>query len=227
MFHTARVLCIALSVSAPFMLSACSSGSGAALTTFKLLNPFEDITSGRPLNPKLTYLRATSNGTPLLMVQGGGDAAQGDLFYTASAEVFGLKQGRLQQALGVPGEWRAVRSDNVPAWTRSLNFATYQRQRDLTAQGRYAIREDVSLQRLVSASPSRYKQSANASYQPSDLTWFRETYTPLSKSEPGLPPALFGVLFAQSGARVVYSEQCIDAQLCLSFQEWPSTPQKP
>ncbi|MCY1363845.1 hypothetical protein D9M69_506240 [compost metagenome] len=84
---------------------------------------------------------------------------------------------------------------------------------------RFGIRDDIA--RTSIAPPT---DSALAGAPASALRWYEER----SVSRPAtaaIPPARFGVSFASGAPQVVYSEQCISRDLCMSFEQW--TPPAP
>lgn len=175
-------------------------------------------------NPSFRYLRTGVNGRVLFMVLGYIDQrAEGpvEVWYSSSGEVIRLLNGQLVGTTGLSLDWRDVRLANPPAWQAhgaSLT-QTYVRERDLMPGYRFGIRDDIA--RTPIAPPT---DSAIAGTAASSLRWYEER----SVSRPAtasIPPARFGVSFASGAPQVVYSEQCISRDLCMSFEQWtPPTP---
>ncbi len=180
-----------------------------------------DPTVAQVLNPKYRYLRVTLDGRPFLLILGyiDKDVASGesvDVWYTGQGEVLKLKNGRLLGMTGTQSDWLAVRHTSLPSWSFAANmvdtaFASYGRTRDLKAAYQFGIQEQVNLKRIPVP-----RLSAMAGVPSSDLVWLEEIYS----GGTHLPPSQFAVRQGVRGTHVVYSWQCLSAQMCLSFQEW-------
>ena len=207
------------------LLSACAGPGAVALESLiEVVKPSTAVASA-PLNPQYQYLRITANGKPALMVRGTASPAAlaqgGSTWYSADKEVLELNQGRISLALGTPVEWRSVKAA-WPAWPQTNEAVFYQRQRDVTAPVRYGLNERMRLQKLAQGQPRFWLQPAGKAVLPADLSWYSETMEPQQGGGAALPVALFGVQGSGAQARVVYSEQCLSATVCLSLQEWPA-----
>lgn len=175
-------------------------------------------------NPSYRYLRTSVNGRVLFMVLGYIDPRpEGpvEVWYSGTGEVVRLLNGQLVGTTGLSIDWRDVRLSNLPAWQAHVanRTQTYVRERDLMPGYRFGIRDDIA--RAPIAPPS---DSALAGTRASSLHWYEERSTsrPAAAS---VPPARFGVSFASGAPQVVYSEQCISRDLCMSFEQW--TPPAP
>ena len=81
------------------------------------------------------------------------------------------------------------------------------------------------------------QQSALQDINTENIVWFEDRHTDLSTSNGNrwapilkaqsamLPPARYAVAFANGNESVVYGEQCLASDLCLTWQRW--TPKKP
>lgn len=177
-------------------------------------------------NPNYRYLRVATGNQTVFMVLGYIDKRpEGavEVWYSGSGEVVRLLDGRLVGTTGLSTDWREVRFSGLPAWTVDANSPlpakTYQRQRDMMPGYRFGIRDEIVLAPI--AAP---QQVALAGMAAASLRWYEERSVsrPASAS---LPPARFGVSQAGGIPRVVYSEQCISNDLCMSFEQWtPSSP---
>jgi hypothetical protein len=173
-------------------------------------------------NPNYRYLRVTTGAQTVFMALGYIDQRpEGavEVWYSGSGEVLRLLDGRLVGTSGLSTDWRAVRFSNLPAWPGDTGAKTYVRERDMMPGYRFGIRDEVVL--APTAAPA---QSTLAGRPAASLRWYEERSTsrPASAS---LPPARFGVLTTGGAPRVVYSEQCISNDLCMSFEQW--TPPSP
>lgn len=173
-------------------------------------------------NPNYRYLRVKTGEQTVFMVLGYIDQRpEGavEVWYSGSGEVLRLLDGRLVGTSGLSTDWREVRFSKLPAWSGEAAAKTYVRERDMMPGYRFGIRDEVVLAPIDAPG-----QSALAGRPAASLRWYEERSTsrPASAS---LPPARFGVLQAGGAPRVVYSEQCISNDLCMSFEQWtPSSP---
>lgn len=192
------------------------------------------IYSGKPaapqptFNPNYRYLRVATGDEAVFMVLGYIDQRpEGavEVWYSGSGEVVRLLDGRLVGTTGLSTDWREVRFSGLPAWTADASSPpiakTYQRQRDMMPGYRFGIRDEIVLTPI--AAP---QQAAVAGTAAASLRWYEER----SVSRPAtasLPPARFGVSQAGGTPRVVYSEQCISNDLCMSFEQWTPSSSSP
>jgi hypothetical protein len=63
--------------------------------------------------------------------------------------------------------------------------------------------------------------AALAGLKAADLVWYEETV--LATGRP-LPSARYGLRDKDGVRTVVYGEQCLSAQFCMSWQTWPAQP---
>ncbi|RZI83766.1 MAG: hypothetical protein EOP38_11440 [Rubrivivax sp.] len=206
----AVVLCVGL--------AGCASDQSAAYQVARsLVRPNADI-DARPLDTNLRYLRVTANGKAALMALGYTDASpQGapvQVWYSAMGEVLRLQQGRLKGLTGAPVEWRTVTwPGGLPAWPEVLSHGAdgpaYRRQRDEMPGYRLDLRDTLRLQPVPAPGGTELTGVPAAS-----LRWFQET-----PSDGALPPARYAV--DAETAEPVYGEQCLNADLCLTWQAWP------
>jgi hypothetical protein len=196
-------------------------------TARHLYNNNASPSDSHTFRPEFSYLRATFEGRTVFLVLGYVDPhpeGPTEVWYSASGEAVRLRHGRLVGTAGLETDWRAVRLFNAPAWpsattTSDRATARFQRERDLMPGYRSAIRDDVE-QRPI-APPT---DTALAGRSASSLRWIEERSStrPASAS---LPPARFGLAPVGDKLEVVYSEQCLSRDLCLSFERWnPSVP---
>lgn len=144
-----------------------------------------------------------------------------EVYYSANGEVIKLRDGRLVGSAGLPVDWREVRQASPPDWltlARGRSSASepsnYARERDVMPGYRYGLREAMTV-RGIPALPRSV-----AGIRGDSLSWFEESSRSLDAAA-ALPPARFAVLVSSADARVLYSEQCLSAGVCLSFETWP------
>lgn len=176
--------------------------------------------------PEFSYLRATFEGRTVFLVLGNVDPhpeGPTEVWYSASGEAVRLRHGRLVGTAGLATDWRAVRLFNTPAWPSAAASeraaARFQRERDMMPGYRSGIRDDIEQRPIEPPTDSML-----AGRTASSLRWIEERSStrPASAS---LPPARFGLAQVGDRLEVVYSEQCLSRDLCLSFERWnPSVP---
>lgn len=206
------------------LIAACSSSQSAAFSAIRsAVRPNAAIDS-RPLDPKLTYLRVTSNGKALLMVLGyveppdTPDGPQTQVWYSATGEVLRLRQGRLAGVVGTPVEWRAVRwPDGLPDWhAHGLPQKPYSRERDQMPGYQLGVKDTLLLEPLPAPRDSDLLGDAAQS-----LHWFQE------RSVHGGLQARYAVNQVNGAAVPVYGEQCLAPDFCLTWQSWPPLQKSP
>lgn len=182
------------------------------------------------INPSYRYLRTTVDGRVIFMVLGNVDQrpeGSVEVWYSSTGEVVRLLDGRLVSTTGLTTDWRQVRfPQQLPAWPAAESSNTpspadaavsFARERDLMPGYRMGVRDQVT--RTAVAPP---KTSALTGVDASSLHWYEERSTSYPV-DAALPPARFAISQTAPGGRpqVVYSEQCISNDLCLSFEQWP------
>lgn len=209
-------------------VGGCSSGSSAMLDTARALYRGQSSVSSPTFNPNFAYLRANISGRTVFMVLGYLDQRpEGavEVWYSGSGEVIRLLNGRLVGTTGLSTDWRAVRIADWPAWPTTASNAgsapaqRYERERDVMPGYRFGINDEIT--RISIPAPS---DSAIAGTDPKSLQWYEERSVsrPASAS---LPAARFGISNKAGTPAVIYSEQCISNNLCMSFERWtPPTP---
>ena len=209
-------------------ISGCTPGMNAAVQSARVVvfGPAEQ--DARPLDPNFSYLRVTRGRHVGLLWRGSMDSSPGgpvEVYYSGTGEVVRLQNGRVVGVLGLETEWRRVEVA-APPWdvlAASAQSVPFVRTRDVMPGYRAGIRDRL-ITRVIPA-PNR---SALRALDPAALTWFEEVEHQPRFHLPGtptdtLPAARYAVDFA-SGKEpvVVYSEQCLAADLCFTWQRWPA-----
>lgn len=166
--------------------------------------------------PAFSYLRVQIGNRVAFFVLGYLDPhpeGMVEVWFSAEKEVLRLRHGRLMGVSGTPTEWLNVTYPRAPAWSNTLAAATYERTRDVAPGYRYGLAETVQL-RSISAP----EKSNLLGIPPESLSWFLESST----DQAALKPTLYALRHDQDGPRVVYSETCLDTDLCFSWQRWPA-----
>ena len=199
------------------VLAGCTTGSGAWLETLRAASAGEDSAAPR-LDPRLTYLRLGNAGHHAYLALGYLDAHPGGevyVWYSAAGEVIKLQNGRIVGTAGLPVDWREVRLPRLPAWQDiPAEGLRYQREIDRMPGYRYG-RVQTLLLRPVPAVQNVTLRHA----QPAQLRWFEEVE--LGDAAQRLPTARYAVDLSRLPGQVVYSEQCLSATLCFTFEPWP------
>lgn len=210
-------------------VGGCSSGSSAMLDTARAIYRGQPSAATPNFNPNFAYLRANISGRTVYMVLGYLDQRpEGvvEVWYSGGGEVVRLQNGRLIGTTGLTTDWRAVRIADWPAWPAAASAPSnaptvqrYVRERDVMPGYRFGITDEVT--RVSIPAPS---DTAIAGIDPTSLQWYEER----SASRPAtgsLPVARFGISNKTGTPVVIYSEQCISNNLCMSFERWtPPTP---
>lgn len=226
------MLCLSASLGALGTLGGCASYMTAVtqMTRDALFSPAPPDSSR--LNPQYRYMRVTVKGRVIFITLGYIDAHPHgpiDVFFSADREVVRVQNGYIVGATGVLTEWHNVSVSEAPAWNAPRDGQTviWHRQRDVKPGYRVGIRD--TLERRLIAPPER---SALVDIDPASLVWFEDRHLPSpayrwdGKIAPmeALPPARYAVDFAGGQQTVIYSEQCLSVDLCLTWQRWiPST----
>ena len=208
------------------LLPACSQQTSPLLDSIKPLLRLSAPPDDSRLNPEYEHLRVTLGGRSAFVTLGDIDKrADGDIhvYYGGGGLVMRLQNGRLAGINGLLTEWRDVVLRNAPAWqTTALGKQIeWHRTRDVMPGYHYGVTEKIAVA-LVGAPAKNPLRDASAD----GLHWFQEQVIESNAAHTAktLPPARYAVSFANQQATVVYGEQCIAADTCLTWQQW--TPSK-
>ena len=208
-------------------LTGCQSGQGhPALDMLKIAFVGAPQPDGNHLDPRFSYLRVTAGKQVAFLALGYVDPhPQGDIevYYSAKREVLRLQQGRLVGATGTFTEWRQVRMVDVPPWNDVLTqqrAMVWTRVRDVMPGYRFNIEDRLALQAI--APPG---QSSMVGANPPNLRWFEERRIAADgdASADGGRPARYALEVSSGSVNVVYGEQCLSADLCVTWQRWKVT----
>jgi hypothetical protein len=229
----ARLALAAVAIAAPVFLGACSTGMNALVDSLREVAPFGKKTAAaaQSLDPTFAYLRVTRGSHVALLWRGNTEPAPGgtvEVYYSGSGEVVRLLDGRIVGALGLTTEWRRV-SLAAPSWqslAASPQGASFVRVRDVMPGYRYGVRDEL----LVRPMPAPAK-SALRGVDPTALAWFEERSVSAARPRGDerdrvLPAARYAVDLSQREPQVIYAEQCIAADLCLTWQRWSAAIQQ-
>lgn len=217
------------------VLTACSSGTNALVDTARhIIGSGVDVSNVR-LNPDIRYLRVSVSGRVALLALGYVEPhplGPIEVWYSAEREVIRLQNGRLVGAVGLTTEWRAVSLPEFPRWSelakRTRGFQ-WVRTRDLMPGYRFGIKDSLSLRPITAL-----RRTELLGVDPESLAWFEESveldlgarffsvFETSLASDLALPPARYAVDLRSGAEVVLYGEQCISKDLCLTWQRWPT-----
>lgn len=198
------------------LLAGCSSAFQATGDTiFYAVDPDRRVRTAK-LNPHFEYLRVVVEGRPALLARGAIDRRNDrdlEVFFSATGEVLKISSGRIEE---YSGEKRHVLveplQEGYPAWDTGAPI-----EYRVTVDDRRGYQFSAQQRRRLRPLATPPKQSNLKDIDPSSLQWFEETSVDLSVVQ---KRSLFGIRLEPGGPQIVYSEQCIAVDLCLSLQRW-------
>lgn len=222
-----RLIPLFMAVLASLFLPGCGH-TPMTITVFDALGIGQSSVDEIKINPKLQYMRVSTPARVVLMVLGYADPTLNgvlETWYSSEGEVLKLLNGRLVSSSGLDLDWRSVRYSGVPDWNTMIGKteAQYQRVRDEMPGYKFGIQENLRLLKVNWPSNSRlHGIPANA------LVWFEESLvlTNIPHAQLGssaLPTARYAIGYKNSNQTVMYAEQCLATDQCISWQPWPGT----
>jgi hypothetical protein len=210
----------------PLLLAGCSPGMDAATQSIRqLLQPGGSAVP--ELDVKFAYLRVTRGRHVAYLWRGNTESSSDgvvEVYYSGSGEVVRLQNGRLVGALGLTTEWRRVAVAH-PSWAAVASRnrdVQVERVRDVMPGYRTGVRDVLALR--GTGPPER---SALVGIDAKALVWFEESlqqprrlFASTAEGRDRLPPTTYAVDLSGETELVVYSEQCLAADLCFSWQRW-------
>lgn len=225
---TVRTLGCCMLAASLLVAGGCTSGGRALLATAThMYGGASAEASPPPRNSQLNYLRAHLGQREVYLALGYVDPlpeGPTEVWYSGSGEVLRIRQGRIVGTTGLTTDWRAVRFAAQPSWaalaSRPDTPVRFTRERDLMPGYRFGVRDEVRIAAIAPPARSRMAQQHAAPVQ-----WFEERSTTVPARD-ALPPARFAVTRVDDGGepQVVYSEQCLTRDLCLSLERWKPAP---
>jgi len=204
-----------LALFSTFVLAACSSslqGVGDAVGLLRATRGNQQVDATQ-LNPRYRYLRVSVHGRSTLLVLGYVDPDRHgpvEVWYSGSGEVLRLQNGRLVGAAGLTVDWSNVHFSAYPHWSDIASPLTLTRSRDVMPGYAYGVTDTLQLRPI--APPAR---TDLADLRSNALQWYEEDAR-------GLRPARYAVMREAGETVVVYGEQCLSNNFCLSWQRWPA-----
>jgi hypothetical protein len=199
-----------------FLIAGCSTINNPALSTLRHVSGHQTSNISSQLSPHFQYLRVVNANREVYLALGNVDqTSEGqpvEVWYSANHEVLRISNGHVVGAIGMFTEWRHVNMPHLPPWSQlaaSGHAYAWVRERDVMPGYHYGVQDTLLLRAIAPPQHSNLQ-----GWVANQLKWFEEDDS--SKLNP-LPPAYFAVM----GDQVVYSYQCLDSKMCLSWQRWP------
>jgi hypothetical protein len=216
--------CIVAAMSSAVLVAACGDTGNSILRTARYVFPDFSQVDNAPIDPKFRYLRVTLRGRVLRLALGYNDPdVRGpiEVWYSSEGEVVKLLQGRLVGVMGAPWEWHdVVLPERLPPWSdvaKSKEGVRLERVRDVMPGYRYGIREVLALKPIPAPLFTRLRD-----VDAEKLLWFEERIEGYPAEEDALAPSRYAVDVRGGEEVVVYAEQCIVRDFCLTWQRWPA-----
>ena len=217
------------SIGACALLSACSQQASPILESLRTIGAL--LSSSAPandtqLNPEYEHLRVTLDGRSAFVTLGDIDKRPDgniNVYYGGGGLVIRVQNGRLAGVNGLTTEWRNVVMHNAPAWAAAARakHLEWRRARDFMPGYQYGIEEQIILTPIAPPLKNPLLETSGEG-----LYWFEEhiAASNATRDSMKLPPARYAVSLANNQETVVYGEQCLAVNTCLTWQRW--TPRK-
>jgi hypothetical protein len=204
--------------------------------TFKVATGIGENTGAR-LTPGVEYLKVQVNGRQVMMALGyrtfpkprqpsmtksdasikstqlySKDEFVHEFWYSANKETLELVDGRIESVMGMTSEWR--QSSSPPQdWesTRRNSPVFWTRTRDLMPGYRFGFKDEI--QTRVTPAPAKIQDPTLPSNL--DAVWFEDLVNSKDKNNSTWS---YKQIFANVNGKIIYSEQCIASDLCLSLK---------
>ena len=205
------------------LLTACTSSGSAIWDSIRAgVRPTPPVDQST-LNRDVSYLRLLVDGREVYLALGYvDDQPQGavEVWYSAGREVLRLQGGRVVGTAGVLTEWRQVVLPDFPTWRAMAGGYRWTRVRDVMPGYRMGVTDMLDVRGIPA--PPDVKLTG---FEDVALVWFEER-AETTPADPSLrlPPARYAVHVDEDGTEtVVYGEQCLAADLCFTWQLWPTS----
>jgi hypothetical protein len=180
------------------------------------------------LNPQYQYKRVWLNGREGLIslsyVEPQSDGKTQTVWYSPDGYVFRFIEGRLTGLAFKERAWYG-RYSNAPSMliqdSAKAALQAYNRRADEMPGYLFSAEVSLQLHSLPSAPPGNRLTGAAERY-----VWFEERVTIhsgklIASSTTQVAPTWYAVTYRTTPAKVVFGQQCLQADLCLSWQDWP------
>lgn len=198
------------------LLTACSSAFQATGDTLLYSIDPDRRVNAKNLNPDFTYLRVIVDGRLAFLAHGAVDRVEGrdlDVYFSGTGEVLKLSSGRIEE---FSSDQRHISIRPLAAGYPGWDVLALNEYR-VEVNSRPGYRFSAPQRRLLRPLERPPRKTNLMGIDPRSLQWFEEVSDNTAKSQ---TRSLFGILVELSGPKVVYSEQCIDSDICLSLQRW-------
>ena len=146
-----------------------------------------------------------------------------EVWYSADLETIRLQNGRLVSSVGTKPSWSGVRLEPTPPpWPDIVSLpAQYIRHRDEMPGYRFSIKEQLAVNAWHGLPPIPLSDTLPLA-KARGYQWFRESAKPLAgRSGVELPDSWFALGDYNGESKIVYSQQCLAPDFCLTLQRWP------
>ena len=170
-----------------------------------------------PLNPALTYLRVQLGRQTGLMVLADQAASPRGTVHTwvsADGAVLRLVDGRLDGFADLRQSWSLVTAGLPPPWDTLPDTAGSPFAEVLDVQPGYRLGQQRLRERVAADQAPPVHQWRG---EPGAVRWFVERSV-----NDASEPRWYAVDLQSKPARVVYGQACLDPDVCLSWQTWPT-----
>lgn len=209
---------LACSLAGALALAGCGPTMHAGLRTLE--QAWSGVPTGvdtLPLDPALTYLRVQLGRQTGLMVLADQAASPRGTVHTwvsADGAVLRLVDGRLDGYADLRQSWSLAAAGLPPAWTPLADPGGSRFAEVLDVQPGYRLGQQRLRERVAAdRAPAGHQWRGD----PDAVRWFVER-----NAQDASEPRWYAVDLQSTPARVVYGQACLNAEVCLSWQAWPT-----
>lgn len=200
------------------MLAGCTSGARSVLETLAYAARPDARVESAPLNANFEYLRTIAEGRVAMLALGYVEADATAVFYSGSAETLHIRHGRIVRFTSakkrIDALYNPETSPSALITMRPGETVIYQRLIDQRPEYAFSQSQSVKLTRLKA--PPLVANLVKLDRR--SLVWFEERV----RLDKGELRSIFAV-DEKSVPTVVYSEQCIVKDFCLTLQRWSAS----
>lgn len=195
-------------------LSACTNLWKASLQTMQEPLATSLDVSRLTLDPNLSYLKLGVNGQEALLVLGY-QTAEEKIWFSSDRAIVKTKNGYLSGMQGFVTNWEVVSGPDLIKFPNLGLPTSYSRVRNVMPGYQYEVRESVLVTPLLSA-PS----SVPAELPGKPWRWFSEKVTSQYGGHKQVYdyPGLIALDVSKKPYQVMYAQQCLKRDFCLSWQ---------
>lgn len=205
---------------AVLVLQGCSSGMRAIGDTLVYAVSPQKRVDAAALNPKFEYLRLESNGHVAMLALGYREADGTEVYYSGAAETLHIRNGRVirftSHFRSFEVHYASVVDSTLWMFDNRSQSIVYDRHIDEQPHHRFSQPQRVTFSRAIAAPEKTNLRGID----PKTLNWFQERIRP---GDGDGFPSVYAVNARGPIPMVVYSEQCMTAQFCITLQRWSAS----